>query len=124
MAWDPSGERLAVLLKGKRCGGRTWLVAPAIFPLSCLCAGCSSLPLPGIPPPVPPCPWIPFLQETHGSRMVNQSSSFFGLGTAPCLSYFLGRCWAAIRSGPPTPNPHPTTPAFCLQGPVHLFFFP
>lgn len=35
---------------------------------------------------------IHFFQEIHASRMVNQSSSFFALETAPCLSCFLGKC--------------------------------
>lgn len=44
MVWDPSGERLAVLMKGKRWGGRT--VLRPWPPYQCPCPGCSYLPLP------------------------------------------------------------------------------
>lgn len=51
MVWDPSGERLAVLMKGKSweglCSGHGHLPVDG----GCPCPGCSSLPCPGILPP-------------------------------------------------------------------------
>lgn len=47
-----------------------------------------------------------FLQEIHASRMGNQSSSFFALETAPCLSCFLGKCLLGHQVW----TPHPSLP--------------
>ena len=55
--------------------------------------------------------------------MGNQSFSFFALETAPCLSYFLGKCWVLHWPSHTKPTSHYTCllpPAACSPFLLHL----